>query len=101
MQTILFAMNIDEYFHFDWGMSYLTGVSDLSTRALRYMMRPYSMTCPDFFKYYHETIEMIKKFMHTKADLIPIVGPGRAVMDMALNSFCEPGDNPSYFIFDI
>jgi aspartate aminotransferase-like enzyme len=85
-------MDIDEYFSFDWGMSYLTGVSDLSTRALRYMMRPYSMTNPDFFKYYHETIEMIKKFMHTKADLVPIVGPGRTVMDMALNSFCEPGD---------
>jgi len=85
-------MDIDEYLSFDQGMSYLTGVSDLHPRALRYMMRPHSMTGPDFFKYYDETIGMIKKYMHTKADLVPIVGPGRAPMDMTLNSFCEPGD---------
>ena len=85
-------MDIDEYLSFDWGMTYLTGVSDLHPRTLRYMMRPHSMTSPDFFRYYHETVEMMKKYMHTKADLVPIVGPGRAPMDMTLNSFCEPGD---------
>jgi alanine-glyoxylate transaminase/serine-glyoxylate transaminase/serine-pyruvate transaminase len=85
-------MDIEEYLSFDWGMTYLTGVSDLSSRTLRYMMRPHSMTSPDFFRYYNETVQMIKKYMHTKADLVPIVGPGRAAMDMAINSFCEPGD---------
>ena len=86
-------MDINEYLSFDWGMTYLTGVSDLHPRTLRYMMRPHSMTSPDFFKYYRETVGMIKKYMHTKADLVPIVGPGRAPMDMTINSFCEPGDN--------
>ncbi|MFQ5762669.1 MAG: pyridoxal-phosphate-dependent aminotransferase family protein [Candidatus Bathyarchaeia archaeon] len=85
-------MDADEYLSFDWGMTYLTGVSDLHPRTLRYMMRPHSMTSPDFFKYYDETVEMVKRYMHTKADLVPIVGPGRAPMDMTLNSFCEPGD---------
>jgi hypothetical protein len=50
------------------------------------------MTSADFLKYYQETLDMIKKYMRTKADLVPIVGPGRAPMDMAVNSFCEPGD---------
>ncbi len=85
-------MDIDEYTSFDQGKTYLTGVSDLHPRTLRYMIRPHSYTGADFFKYYNETIEMIKKYMHTKSDLVPVVGPGRAVMDMALNSFAEPGD---------
>lgn len=85
-------MDKDEYLSFDWGMTYLTGVSDLHPRTLRYMMRPHSMTSPDFFKYYNETIEMMKKYMHTKATLVPVVGPGRTPMAASINSFCEPGD---------
>ena len=85
-------MKADEYLSFDWGLSYMTGVSDLSPRALRYMMRPHLMTSIDFFKYYNETIELIKKYMHTKSDLVPVVGSGRAAMDAALNSFIEPGE---------
>jgi aspartate aminotransferase-like enzyme len=50
------------------------------------------MTSSDFWKYYNETIELIKKYMHTKAELVPIVGPGRAPMDAAINSFIEPGE---------
>ena len=51
----------------------MTGVSDLSPRALRYMMRPHLMTSIDFFKYYNETIEMIKKYMHAKSEIVPVV----------------------------
>jgi aspartate aminotransferase-like enzyme len=86
-------MDIDEYTSFDWGMTYLTGGGyDLQPRTLRYMMRPHGMASKDYFKYYNETMEGIKKFLHTKADLVPVTGPGRASMDMALQSFCEPGD---------
>jgi aspartate aminotransferase-like enzyme len=85
-------LKAEEYLSFDWGLTYLTGISDLGPRTLRYMMRPHTMTSVDFFKYYDETIELIKKYMHTKADLVPVVGPGRAAMDAALNSFIEPGE---------
>lgn len=85
-------MNAEEYPSFDWGMAYGTGISDLSPRTLRYMMRPHSMMSSDWWKYYNETIELIKKYMHTKSDLVPVVGPGRAPMDAALNSFIEPGE---------
>lgn len=85
-------LGIDDYTSFDQGLSYLTGCSDLHPRTMRYMMRPHSQITSDFMKFYDETIESIKKYMHTKADLMPIVGPGRAAMDMVLNSFCEHGD---------
>ncbi|MCW3975309.1 MAG: aminotransferase class V-fold PLP-dependent enzyme [Candidatus Bathyarchaeota archaeon] len=85
-------MDKDEYLSFDHGFTYLTGISDLHPRTLRYMMRPHLMTSPDFFKYYNETIDMIKKYMHTKSDLVPVVGPGRSPMATSLCSFCEPED---------
>jgi len=50
------------------------------------------MTSADFFRYYDETIKLIKKYMHTNADLVPVVGPGRAAMDASLSSFIEPGE---------
>lgn len=85
-------MNIEEYRSFDEGFSYLCGLSDLSPRALRYMMRPHTYTSSEFFKYYDETVDMIKRLMHTKADLLMLHGPIRVVMDAALASVVEPGD---------
>lgn len=85
-------MDIEDYRSFDWEMSYLPGVSGLQPRWLRYMMRPSSGTGAEFMKYYRETVEMLRKLMHTTSDLIPIVGSGRAVIDSAINSFLEPGE---------
>jgi len=82
----------DEYRGLDHGLSYVTGVSDLNPRALRYMLRPHLFTGGTFWRFYHETMEMIKEFMHTKSTLVPVPGPGRVVMDAALNNFLEPGD---------
>jgi alanine-glyoxylate transaminase/serine-glyoxylate transaminase/serine-pyruvate transaminase len=84
--------NCDEYRGFDHGLSYMTGVSDLNPWALRYMMRPHSHTSRTFWSFYNETVEMIKEYMHTKATLVPVVGPGRVAMDAAVNNFLEPGD---------
>lgn len=84
--------NLDDFRGFDHGLSYLTGISDLNPLALRYMMRPHSHTGRTFWRFYNETVEMIKEFMHTKATLVPIPGPGRVAMDAALNNFLEPGD---------
>lgn len=83
--------NIDHYRSFDHGLAYVTGVSDLNPWALRYMLRPHNHTT-DFDKYYTETIDMFKKLMHTNSALITVPGPGRVIMDVAMNSFLEPGD---------
>jgi len=56
------------------------------------MMRPHSRTGNDFWRFYNETVDMIKEFMHTKATLVPIPGPGRVAMDAVLNNFFEPGE---------
>jgi aspartate aminotransferase-like enzyme len=85
-------MDIEKYRGFDEGFSYLCGISDLSPRALRYMMRPHMYTSSELMKYYDETLDMIKKLMHTKADLLAIPGPIRVVMDAAIASVVEPGD---------
>jgi len=84
--------NLDDFRGFDHGLSYVTGISDLNPLALRYMMRPHSHTGRTFWRFYNETVEMIKGFMHTKATLVPIPGPGRVAMDAVLNNFLEPGD---------
>ena len=76
----------------DHGLNYLSGLSDLNPWTLRAMMRPHSYTGTTFWHYYNETIEMMREFLHTKATLIPIVGPGRVAMDAAMNNFLEPGD---------
>ena len=83
--------NIEHYRSFDHGLAYVTGVSDLNPWALRYMLRPHNHTT-DFDKYCTETIDMFKKLMHTNSALITVPGPGRVVMDVAMNSFLEPGD---------
>ena len=83
---------LENYRGFDDGLSYLTGVSDLNPWALRAMTRPHTYTGPNFWVFYNDTIELIKEYLHTKATLIPIPGPGRVVMDAALNNFFEPGD---------
>lgn len=84
--------NIDEYRGLDHGLSYVTGLSDLNPWTLRAMMRPHSFTGRTFARFYDDTIEMIKEFMHTKATLVPMPGPGRVVMVSALNNFLEPGE---------
>ncbi|MFC1907829.1 pyridoxal-phosphate-dependent aminotransferase family protein [Chloroflexota bacterium] len=84
--------NFDSYRGLDHGLSYLTGLSDFNPWTLRAMMRPHSFTSRTFWNFYNETIEMIKEFMHTKANLIPIPGPGRTPMAAVLNNFLEPGD---------
>jgi aspartate aminotransferase-like enzyme len=82
----------DDYRGLDHGLSYVTGVSDLNPRALRYMMRPHLFTGGTFWRFYNETIEMIKEVMHTRATIIPVPGPGRIVIEAAMNNFLEPGD---------
>ncbi len=85
--------NLDEIRGLDHGLSYVTGNSDLNPWTLRYMMRPHSRTgTPSFWRFYNDTVAMIKEFMHTKETLLPIHGPGRAAMDAVFNSFLEPGE---------
>lgn len=84
--------NFDEYRSFDHGLNYLTGLSDLNPWTLRAMSRPSSFTGETFERFYDETIEMMKEVLHTKATMVPIPGPGRAVMASALNNFLEPGE---------
>jgi len=83
---------IETYRNLDHGLSYATGVCDINPWAMRAMMRPHSHTGPTFWKLYNETIEMMKSFLHTKATIVPIVGPGRVTLDALVNNFIEPGD---------
>jgi len=82
---------IEEYRSFDHGFSYITGVSDLNPWQLRYMLRPNNHNA-DFYKYYEETMNMFKKYLHTNSEMFAIAGAGRIAMEIALNSFLEPGD---------
>ena len=83
--------NIEHYRSFDHGLAYVTGVSDLNPSAPRYMKRPHSHSA-DFDKFYQETMDMFKKLMHTNSTMLAVPGPGRVMMDVAMNSFLEPGD---------
>lgn len=84
--------DLDTYRCFDHGLSYTTGLSDINPWAFRAMSRPYQHTGETFWRFYNETIEMIKEFIHTNAMLVPIIGPGRVVIDAIVNNFLEPGE---------
>lgn len=85
-------MDAEDYTSFDEGLSYLCGQSDLSTRALRYMLRPHTYTSSEYVKYYQEIVDMLKKLVHTEATLLMIPGPIRVGMDTSIASVTEPGD---------
>lgn len=83
--------SIDHYRSFDHAFSYLTGVSDFNPWQLRYMLRPCNHN-EDFDKYFNETLDLFKKYLHTNSKIYAIPGAGRITMEIALNSFLEPGD---------
>lgn len=84
--------NLDTYRWFDHAFSWQPGISQLNPWTLRAMMRPASTPGQTFWDFYNETIDMMKGFLHTKATLVPIIGPGRVAMDAVINNFIEPGD---------
>ena len=84
--------DVDQFREFDHGFSYLTGLSDMTPRAMRAMMRVHSYTGRAFWKFYNDTVDMMKGFMHTKAKMVPIPGSGRAATAAILNNFLEPGE---------
>jgi len=83
---------LDSYRGFDHGFSYLTGLSDLNPWTLRAMLRPHGHTAKTFWNFYNETMEMMQEFLHTKATMVPIIGPGRVAIDTVMNNFLEPGE---------
>lgn len=85
-------MNIEEYEFFDTYRSPATGISDLTFRAARYMLRPFTVHSKEFHEYWDETKEMLKKLFQTHNELIGIVGSIRVGFDAIISNIIEPKD---------
>ena len=87
-------MSFEEERHFDSYLSFDTGCDDLDPSVLRAMSRPhYFPFDKEFVDYWAETELLLRKLFGTKDNaVVPMIGPVRAGLDMAIRSLVEPGD---------
>lgn len=78
---------------FDEVLNCLPGGTDLNTAVLREMVRPHvNPWAPDFVAFFEETLDLLKRLLNTRQDVLVMLGPIRAAMDAVVCSLIEPGD---------
>lgn len=77
----------------DFTFNHATGLNDLSPRTMRSILVPFSGTASaEYFQYWKETEELLRRLFQTKGDVMPVTGSIRVAFDSIISSVMEPGE---------